>query len=463
MKKIIIYLSFCLISVFAFNLNTYAGDFELPKYEKFTLKNGLTIYLMEQHEVPLINISGKFMAGAINDTDKLGLANMTASSLMYGTKSYTKQQIEEKLDFIGAYINTYSSDEYAGLQSGFAKKDQDLILDLINEIITKPTFSEEEFNSEKQRKIANLKRAKERPSSVVRNYFNNFIYKDHPYSNPVNGTVNGLENINVNDVQEFYNSYYSPANSCIAIVGDFDSKSMRKKIESTFSGWKNKNAKSINVDNPTFDLKESQVLFVNDDQSRITTFMIGGKGVAVSNPDYVGIEVVNTILGNRFTSWLNSELRINHGLTYGAYSYFDYKKMNGTFNIVSFSSNETTIKALDMALNVVDSLHTHGINEELLLSAKNYIKGGFATDYETSGELAGFLSNMFYYGYDEAFVNDFYKKVDALSLDDINRIIKEHFPKENLQFVMIGKAEEFKDQITKYGKINLKELQEDGY
>lgn len=463
MKKTLLYISICFVSIFIVLQNSYAGDFNLPKYEKINLKNGLTIYLMEQHEVPLINISGVFMAGAINDENKSGLANMTASSLMYGTENFTKQQIEEELDFIGAYINTYALDEYAGLSSGFAKKDQDKVFDLIYEIIAKPTFNENDFNSEKQRKIAGLKRSKEEPRSVIGNYFNKFIYNSHPYSNPTRGTVNGLESINIDDVKEFYSNYYTPSNSCIAIVGDFDTKTMRDKIESVFENWQNKNSKTFAIENPTFDFNAPQVLFVNDDQSRITTFMIGSKGVSATNPDYVGIEVVNTVLGNRFTSWLMSELRINHGLTYGAYSGFNYKKLGGTFRIISFSSNETTIEALDMAVNVVDSLHNYGIEENMLQSAKNYIKGGFATDYETSRSLANFLTDMFYYGYDESFVNDFAKKVDELTIEDVKEVVSKYFPKENLQFVLIGKADEFKDKVTKYGKVTFKELKEDGF
>lgn len=462
MKKILKHLTILVIAIITLSNSSYAGDWELPKYEKFTLKNGLTIYLMEQHEVPLINVSGIFMAGAVNDKIP-GLANITANSLMYGTKNYTKQQIEEELDFIGAYINTYSSSEYAGLSSGFAKKDMDLVLNLINEIITKPVFNEEEFVSEKQRKIVDLERAKERPSSVIGNYFNNFMYKNHPYANPTQGTVEGLETIQVHDAKEFYKNFYTPTNACIAIVGDFDSNIMRKKIESIFSNWKNKKAQNIEIDKPSFNLAEPNILFVNDDESRITTFMIGSKGVEMSNPDYVGIEVVNTILGNRFTSWLNSELRINHGLTYGAYSYFNYRKMQGTFNVVSFSSNETTIEAVDMAVSVLDSLQTYGIDETTLKSAQNYIKGGFATDYETSRNLAGFLTNMFIFNFDEAFVNDFYSKVDALTINDIKRIVSNYFPKENLQFVMIGKHNLFKDDISKYGKVKLKELKDKGY
>src|SRR6476661_6070934 len=161
--KIIVALFFT--AAIAKQANAQAG-FKVPAYEKFKLSNGLTVYLMEQHEVPTINISAVLPAGAIYDQNKNGLAALTADALQYGTKSYTKAQIEEELDFLGASLNTFANKESAGLTAEFAAKDQNKVLGIVKEVLVDPVFNEEEFLKEKARTLQALSRAKESPRQV---------------------------------------------------------------------------------------------------------------------------------------------------------------------------------------------------------------------------------------------------------------------------------------------------------
>lgn len=440
-----------------------AGDFALPKYEKVVLKNGMTIYLMEQNEVPLISISGKFIAGAMQDGNKNGLADMTASALLLGTENYTKAELEEELDFIGADLNLSASLEFARMNASFAAKDQDKVLGLIKEVLTKAVFNEEEFDKEKTRRISILKQAKESPDNVIGEYYNSFMYKEHPYANPINGTSKSVESINVADAKAFFNEYYNSANTSFAIVGDFDSKLMRKKIKALFENWEAKPLNKTPIAKPNLEFTEPGVYFINKEDANITTFMIGGKGIARNNADFVALRVINTILGGRFTSWLNNELRVNHVLTYGVRSYFSAYKLGGAFTISTFSANATTIEAIDRTLNMIDSLHTVGINEKTLQSAKNYVKGRYPTSFETSGDLASLLTDMDFYGFDETFINEFTQNVDNLSVERTKELVRQYFPKDNLQFIMIGKRDFFNGELDKYGKIVEKEILEEGF
>jgi predicted Zn-dependent peptidase len=195
------------------------------------------------------------------------------------------------------------------------------------------------------------------------------------------------------------------------------------------------------------------VLLVNKDDANETTFMIGGPGVPRNNPDYVAMEVINTVFGGRFTSWLNDELRVNTGLTYGAGSNFSRLKSGGSFAISTFTATKNTEAAIDKALEVLNRLHTTGIDEKTLTSAKNYVKGGFPPRFETSGQLAGLLTQMFWYGFDESFINNFQKNVDALTVANAKEIVAKYFPKEALQFVLIGKSESIKKIAAKYGTV----------
>ena len=441
------------------------AQFQLPVYEKYILPNGLTVYLMEQHEVPLIYINAIFPAGAVWDGEQNGLAALTADALLFGSKNYTKDQIEQSFDFLGASISSNAGTEASKVSISFKKDDFEKLFTIFADVIKNPSFPQVEVEKRKQRWIAELQQDRESPRRVIRNYFNKFIFGDMPYGNPIDGTQKSIEKITSDDLRGFFNLHYPLSLACIAIVGDFNAKEMKEKVESFFPP-----IPKVDVPMLPKDLKDKvelpsadRVLLVNKDDSRETTFMIGSNGVAWNNPDIIQIDVINTILGARFTSWLNTALRINSGLTYGARSGFTHFKYDGTFFAYSFTATKNTGEAIDLTLQVFDRLHKEGIDEETLNSAKNYMKGQFPPDYETAGELADLLTTMYFYGLSDSYINDFEKNVDAMTVEKANEIIAKYFPAENLQFVLIGKADEIRDKVSKYGKITEKNINDDGY
>ena len=440
-----------------------AQTFKVPPYQKFKLKNGLTVYLMEQREVPLINVSVVFDAGAVQDGTRYGLANMTADALLFGSANYTKSQLEEKIEYVGATVDTYAGKEVAKLSASFTVKDQDLLFNIIQEVTTKPTFDQAEFDKYKGRQLLQLTQQKESPRAVVNSYFDQFVYAAHPYANPVSGTPMAVSAITANDARQFYQKNYTADRAAIAVVGDFNTADMKKRITTLFGSWKTAVATSPKLTEPTVTFDKSRVLLVNKDDARETTFLIGGKGITRNNPDYIPVTVVNTILGGRFTSWLNDALRVNSGLTYGANSRFGTYRNSGTFAISTFTKVSTTTEAIDMAVQVLDSLHKMGIDEKTLTSAKNYVKADFPPNYESAGSLADLLTDMFSLGFDESFINNFQKNVDGLTVARTRQIIDQYFPKNNLQFVLIGKAETIRDKVKKYGTVTEKEIKAEGF
>lgn len=440
------------------------GAFKLPEYEKFKLDNGLTVYLMEHHEVPLVYVSAIFSAGAIHDGDNNGLAYLTAEGLLFGAENYSKEEIEEAFDFYGASINTGADLESAGLFACFAVKDMGELLPMLKEVITKPNFDATEFDKRKSRLLLELARGKESPGRVIGTYFNKFFYAEHPYGNPVSGTGPAVEKIGAEDLKRFYGERYGPAGSAIAVVGDFRTEEMKRTVADLLADWKVGVSQPEQAELPPMPGHDkARLLLVNKDDSMETRFIIGGPGIEQSNPDYVPVQVINTILGGRFTSWLNDELRVNAGLTYGARSAFATYRDGGTFVAASFTRTETTVRAIDLALEVLDRLHTRGVDAATLDSAKNYIKGQFPPDFETAGALARLLTSMYFYGYDEAFINGFQAAVDGLTVEKANEIIAKYFPRGNFQFVLIGKASAIRDQVAKYGEMTEKEITAEGF
>jgi zinc protease len=443
---------------------TTFGQFKLPEYETVTLDNGLTVYLMEKKDVPLISFSAVFDGGVIKDGSVSGIASFTAEALRFGTTNYSKSQIDSLFNFYGSSVSTYANSDYSGLYTRFMKENTETLLSVVKEIILSPSFPDDEIQKRKQRWIAELDQAKESPRSVIGSYFNKHIFGDSPYGNPVNGTKSGIGSITLEKVKEYYAANYRPESSAIALVGDFNSSDMKKLIEEYFGGWKNDSPKKLSdlmmVNTP---FKNPSVYLINKDNATETTFMIGSYGTTMNNEDQTQLDVINTILGGRFTSWLNDELRVNAGLTYGARSRFARYKKTGTFYISTFTQTKNTEAAIDLALKTYNRLFEKGIDEETLLSAKNYVKGQFPPDYETAGSLASFLTQKYVYDLDDSIINNFENEVNELTVEKANELIKKYFPIDNLQFVLIGKADEIRDVLAKYGKVTEKNIEEDSY
>jgi len=207
-----------------------------------------------------------------------------------------------------------------------------------------------------------------------------------------------------------------------------------------------------------------KLLLVEKPDATQTYYAVGNVGIARTNPDRVRIQVVNTLFGGRFTSMLNSELRIKSGLTYGANSRFDQRQARGPFVITTYTRTATTEKAIDLTLDVVKHLHEKGVTQAELDSAKNYIKGQFPPTIETTGQLASQLAQLEFYGLDQREINDFYPQIDAMTLADAQRAIHEYFPLDNLVFVVIGKASEIGTVVRKYAaRVDTRSITEAGF
>jgi predicted Zn-dependent peptidase len=435
-----------------------AAEFSLPKYEKIILENGLTVFLLEQKEVPLVDILMVVKTGAINDTHS-GLAQVTAENLLLGTKRLDRTSFEQKLDFVGATIRSNAGLESTSIAASLASKDIDLVLPLLRDAVIFPAFDKAEFDNQKERYLAALTRKKESPKAKINDYFNALLYEGHTYSNSVDGNEFSVNALNLKQILEFHHNWYTPANSAIVVSGDIRSQDMAAKLKQLFGAWQG-SSKELQIA-PLPKLKRSQVLLVNKSDATESTFMIGGPGIKRSNPDFVAITVINTILGGRFTSWLNDELRVNSGLSYGARSRFDAKIAGGSFYISTFTKTATTVDAIDLTLKTYSRLWETGIDINTLESAKAYVKGQFPPKYETSSALANLLGNMYVYGFDERFIDTFSEQVNQLDISKAEHIIKKYFPKEHLQFVVIGKAEDIREHLKKYGQLQEVEIEDD--
>ena len=440
----------------------HATSFTFPQYEKMVLDNGLTVYLLEQHEVPLIDMSVVVKAGAAAEPQRPGVGYLTAQSLMLGTHKLSKSDIEEKLDFLGAQVSVSMNQDAAQMNASFAAKDQAVVMALVRDMLVQPSFDTNEFNKLKTRHQSILSQQKESPQSVITAYFSQLFYQQHPYGLPASGDEVSVAKVGLEDVQRFYQTHYVANNSAVVISGDFNSAAMKVRIQALFASWQNKEI-SQSVIAAVNEPKKAHVLLVNKADANETTILIGGQGIPKNAKDAVQLQVINTILGGRFTSWLNDELRVNSGLTYGAGSVFKSQKHAGVFYITTFTKTQTTIETIDLALKTYKKLWSAGIDEATLASAKSYVRGQLPPRYETSGDLVNFLTDMFVYDIDAGFINGFEQAMDELTLKRANELVVNYLPSENLQFVLIGQAEALREQVKKYGEVKEVEITQPGF
>lgn len=424
----------------------------LPAHKKTVLPNGLTILLMEQRGIPLVSFSVLIKAGATSDpAGREGLSTVTAELLRKGTKTRTSEKFSADLDFIGGNYDAGASSDFASVSAEFMTKDVRQGIDLLTDALLHPVFPPEEVAKLLRQNIDGVRAEKDEARSVLTTYFNAYLYGAHPYGRPPGGDETSLAAITRDDVTRFYETNYTPANTIVAVAGDFQTPEMEKMLTERLGGWVPRKAPGVSV-TPLSPVTGKRLLLVDKPDSTQTYFAIGNVGISRNDPDRTALRVVNSLFGERFDSMINKELRIKSGLTYGAFSFFDRRKVPGPFVIFSYTKNETTGQTIDLALEVLKQLHEKGLSEEDLASAKNYLKGRFPPSIETASQLAELLAQLEFYGLDDREVNDFEARVDAVTPEAARRLIQKHYPLDNLVFVLIGKAGEIRDVVKKYAQ-----------
>jgi zinc protease len=441
-----------------------AQKLQMPPHEKVVLKNGLTVLLLEKHSVPMVSVAGIVKAGGLTDpVGQEGLASTTAGLLRKGTKTRTAQQFAGDIDFIGGNFEADAGADYSSFGSEFLSKDTAKGLELVSDALLHPTFPQTEVDKLLAQSVDGVKAAKDSARDVIFQYYEGYLYNGKGYGRPTGGDENSLKKIQRDAIVKFYDTNYTPGNTILAVAGDFSPADMKKKIEEIFGAWPAKVAPAVKEE-ATGPMKGKKLLLVNKADATQTYFVIGNVGISATDPDRVAIEVVNTVFGSRFTSMLNEALRVESGLTYGATSFFSLHKEPGPFAMFSFTRNETTGKAIDLALEILKKLHTNGITAEQLGSAKSYMKGQFPPSIETSGQLARLIVRHEFLGLDDNEVNQFEQRIDGVTAETAKQVITKHFPLENLTFTLIGKAPEIAPMVKKYAeKQDAKEISAPGF
>jgi predicted Zn-dependent peptidase len=437
----------------------------LPDYRTLRLDNGLTLLLMERHQLPLVSFRWRLQsAGAIGDPDgREGLAMLTARLLRKGTQSRSAEQIAAAVDFVGGSLDAGTAQEYAFGTAEFLKKDLDLAVDLFSDTLIHPSFPAEELNKMIKQEVDGIKDDKTVPGQVIERYYEAFLFGAHPYGRIPGGTETTLPRITREQVLDFHAKHYMPNQLVLAVVGDFSTPALEAALRERFGSWK---AKLVSTPEVTAAprVKESRALIVEKPDATQTFFRFGDVALSRTNKDWVTVQAVNSLFGGRFTSMINTELRIESGLTYHANSYFQARRLPGSFAIAAYTQNEATGRALDMALAVLKRLHEKGLTPEQLQSIKTYLKGQFGPTLQTNDQLVEILCELQFYGLGPDYINAYFQRIDAITIADANRVIAKYFPLDNLAFVLIGQGSVIEPVAKKLaGQVTRKPINAPGF
>ena len=435
--------------------SAWSADVTLPDYERVELDNGTVLLLSEKHDVPLIGLRAVVRGGSATDPKgRSGLADLLATVIQKGAGKRDAAEFAEAVAGVGGSLSASANLETISVSAEFLSRDVELMIELVADMLMRPTLSEEEFEKERDRGIALIRAAKgSDPSGLMPAYANAFIFGNHAYGNPPGGSEETLAELSHEDIKQYYGDFFGGDRLIIAVVGDYDLEAMKAKLTSVFGGWEPAAAKSPVLAAPAL-IAAPRVLLVDKPGATQTYFWIGNIGVAVDYPRRAEVDLANTVFGGRFTSMLMTALRVDGGLTYSARSAVERYAETGTVTIRSFTETSTTIDAIDLAISTLDRLHIKGLNDELITSARNYIMGQFPPTLETASSLARMLAFLEQNGLDRRYVDEYGAALREATPVTISNTIAEVYPTaDDLVFVLIGDAAAIRDDVAKYGPV----------
>lgn len=432
-----------------------AAGVSVPPYTRTVLPNGATLLIMPRHDVPLIAFTAILRGGSVAETgDKAGVASITAGLLEKGAGERSAFAFADTVEGAGGSFAAAAASEAILVSGQFLAQDRDLMVELLADALLRPHFAASEFDSLRNRRIESIRAAKDSdPSGLIRSYGRAFLFASHPYGRAAGGSERSLAAITRDDVLAYYRANFGADRLTLIVAGDVDGAALTKSVEAAFAGWA-RAATTLPALTVPARVTGRRVLLIDQPGAAQTYFWLANTGVARTFADRAPLEVVNTLYGGRFTSILNTELRIKSGLSYGASSGFVRGFVAGEFAISSFTQTDTTGQAIDLALATLAGLHDKGVTDDMLASSRNYVLGQYPLQLETASHWVGALAELEMYGLDRSHIEGYGRAIEAVNQESAQRVIEEAFPlPENLVVVMIGDAAKIRAAAARYGPV----------
>ena len=434
-----------------------APQLTLPPIQKRTLSNGLAVWIVEAHKVPLVQVNLLIHAGSGDDpAGKFGVASLTAAMLDEGAGSRSALQIADEVEFLGADLGTSSSFDASAVRLNVPAARLAAALPIMADVALRPTFPQAELDRLRQERLTMLLQARDDAAQVAPLAFGRVVYGGmHRYGTSAMGTQATLKAFTIADLRSFHTAMYHPAGATLVVAGDIRTDAVLPLLEKQFGGWKAAGAPRTPVAQAP-QLTQAQVSIVDMPGSEQSQVRIGWVGVPRSTPDYFALQVLNTILGGSFTSRLNQNLREKNQYTYGASSRFDMRLSAGPFFAGAGIQTDKTADALREFFNELNAIGKP-VSPEELAKAKNYIALGFPSEFETIQDLASHVEEMIIYKLPDDYFARYVANIQAVTAAAVQKAAAAYIQPGKFAVVIAGdrKAIETGVQGLKLGTVRV--------
>ncbi len=409
------------------------------KIQQWQTSSGAEVYFVENHDLPIVDISVNFPAGSVRDTaEKSGLAGVTRYMMTLGAAGMTDEVIANKMADIGAILGGEFDADRASfkLRTLSSEREQTQALDVFTKVLQKPDFPEAVLNREKARIIAGLQESATQPESISNKAFMAALYGKHPYSLDESGEVDTVSKIKREDLQAFYTRYYSAKSSVIAMMGDMTREQANKIAENIATGMP-KSAEIPPI--AAVELPSKPVVQRITHPASQSHILIGYPGIKRGDPDLFPLYVGNYILGGGgFVSRLTEEVREKRGLVYSVYSYFMPMGELGPFQIGLQTKKDQSEAAILLVNQTLDKFLKNGVTEAELKAAKDNIIGGFPMRIDSNSKILDYLAMIGFYKLPLNYLDEYNKNVAKVTAAQIKEVFNRRLKPENFVTVIVG-------------------------
>ena len=405
---------------------------------KFVTPNGMTVLVLEQHFLPIVEVHALIKTGSAQDpSDKAGLANLVASLLDEGTTTRSSKQLAEQIDFVGGALEARASEDYTTASVRVLKKDIDLGFTLLADILQHPAFLKPEFERIRSQILGEMASDNDDPGHVAMKAFNQLVFHGHPYRWPLNGTEESLGRITHADVLNFYAKEYVPGQVILTVVGDVTPDQVTGLVQTHFGAWKKVAPPARNVKSAS-PVEKKTVQLIEKDLTQ-SNVILGHGGISRTNPDFYAVTVMNYVLGaGGFSSRLMDSIRDKQGLVYGIMSHFDARLMPGSFWINFQTRTEATNQAIQSVLSEIKSIREAPVSDQELSEAKSFLMGSFPLRLDSTAKLAQVLAQVEFYGLGFEYFSQYPKWIERVTKEDVQRVAKQYLNPQRYALVVVG-------------------------
>jgi len=406
------------------------------KIENWITADGAKVYFVENHNLPMIDISVSFKAGSARDSLKnSGTASFTNHLMLLGSGGIDEVSLANQFTDIGAQLDSSFDRDKSSFSLRTLSEKKDIAIKLFNQVLHKPDFNENVITREKKRYYASIRQGETEPSSIASKAFMKAIYGNHPYAFPESGTVSTLESIKRSDLKSFYSNYYLSNHLSIVIVGDVDLNAAKEIAEKISLGLPNNPKASFY---PEVQITEPQEIKISHPSTQAHLYY-GGPVVKRGDPDFFPLYVGNYILGGGgFVSRLTGEVREKKGLVYSVYSYFMPMLELGPFQVGLQTKKDQIDEALALVKKPVKDFIQNGPTEKELQAAKSNMIGGFPLRLDSNKKIIEYISMMAFYNYPLDYLDTFADQVNAVTVQKIKAAFQKRVDMNKFSTVIVG-------------------------